>query len=163
VSAVRSSDFMAALPEAVQRNLNGEIRLKRGRLWPWGVQLYVHDARHHYEVARVPPRMGDRLELGLHFESKNPADNRALLAGFDAHLFEIKDALGDHMAAELWDRGWTKVYETVPLEPYSGAYLHSIAVRMAEIVRVLHPIHQTLYRVHVETGSFGGGSEHDTG
>lgn len=141
---MRSSEFMAALPEAVQRNLGGEIRLKRGRLWPWGVQVYVDDARYHYEVSRVPPRLGDRLELGLHFESKNPADNRALLAGFDARLIEIKAALGDGVAAELWDRGWAKVYETVPLEPYGEAYLHSIAGRMAELVRVLHPVYKAL-------------------
>ena len=148
---MRSSEFMAALPEAVQRNLAGEIRLKRGRLWPWGVQFYVDDARYHYEVARVPPRLGDRLELGLHFESKNPADNQALLAGFDSYLVEIKDALGDGMAAEPWDRGWTKVYETAPLQPYDEAYLTSVAGRMAEIVRVLHPIYRALSRNNNKT------------
>lgn len=141
---MRSSEFMAALPEALQRTLGPHWRVQRGRLWPWGVQCYVDDPRYHYEVARVPPRLGDRLELGLHFESKNPADNRWLLAGFDARLVEIKASLGDTVVAETWDRGWTKVYETVPLEPYTEGYLHRIAERMAAFVRALHPIYQAI-------------------
>jgi hypothetical protein len=92
----------------------------------------------------VAPRLGDRLELGLHFESKNPAENRTLLAGFDARLVEIKASLGDGASAELWDRGWAKVYETAPLEPYSARYLETIADRMAALVRVLHPIYQAV-------------------
>jgi hypothetical protein len=143
---MRSSEFMAALPEAVQHYLGEELRLKRGRVWPWGVQFYVDDPRYHYEIARVPMRLGDRLELGLHFESKRPADNQALLAGFDARLVEIKASLGDGAVAELWDRGWTKVYQTVPLEPYSASYLQTVAGRMAGIVQVLHPIYQDLQR-----------------
>ncbi len=143
---MRSSDFMAALPEAVQRCLGEEIRLTRGRVWPWGVQFYVDDPRYHYEVSRVAPRLGDGLELGLHFESKKPADNHALLAGFDARLVEIKDSLGDGAVAELWDRGWAKVYEVLPLEPYSESYLQTVAARMAVIVGVLHPIYQNLHR-----------------
>lgn len=145
---MRSSDFMAALPEAVQRFLGEEIKLKRGRLWPWGVQLYVDDPRYHYEVSRVPPRLGDRLELGLHFESKNPVENRALLAGFDARLVEIKASLGDGASAELWDRGWAKVYETAPLEPYSESYLATIAGRTAALIRVLHPIYRAVQTRH---------------
>ena len=138
---MRSSEFMAALPAAVQRNLGHEIRVQRGRLWPWGVQFYVDDPRYHYEVSRAPQRVGDRLELALHFESRNPADNRALLAAFDARLVEIKASLGDGAVAEIWDRGWAKVYETVPLEPYDESYLQKIAERMARIMRVLHPIY----------------------
>lgn len=138
---MRSNEFMAALPEAVQRHLNAAIRLQRGRLWPWGVQFYVDDPRFHFEVSRVPPKLGDRLELGLHFESKNPAENRRLLAGFDARLAEILASLGDGVMAEPWDRGWAKVYVTTPLEPYGEAYLDEISGRMAEFVRVLHPIY----------------------
>lgn len=143
---MRSSEFMAALPEAVRRHLGGDLTLQQGRLWPWGVQLYDDDPRYHYEVARVPMRMGDRLELGLHFESKNPADNRALLAGVQARLLEVKHGLGEGIEAELWDRGWSKVYETMSLQPYGAAYLEAVASRLAEIVRVLHPIYRSLRR-----------------
>lgn len=138
---MRSSEFMAALTGAVQRQLGAELQLQRGRLWPWGVQLYVDDPRFHYEVARVPPRLGDRLELGLHFESKNSAENQWLLAGFDQRLAQIMAGFGQEISAEPWDRGWSKVYITEPLQPYSQAYLHRIAVRMADLVRVLHPVY----------------------
>ena len=143
---MKSSEFMAALPEAVQMYLAPELILRRGRLWPWGVQLYADDPRYHYEVARVTPRLGDRLELGLHFESRTPDENNHLLTGFQARLMEVKHELGDSIEAELWDRGWTKVYETLPLAPYGPAYLDSVARRLAEVARVLHPIYLSLRR-----------------
>ena len=102
--------------------------------------------RDSYEVARVTPRLGDRLELGLHFESRTPDDNHHLLTGFQTCLMEVKHALGDTIEAELWDRGWTKVYETLPLAPYSPTYLDSVARRLAEVARVLHPIYMALRR-----------------
>ena len=95
-------------------------------------------------MARVTPRLGDRLELGLHFESRTPDDNNQLLTGFQARLMEVKHELGDSIEAELWDRGWTKVYETLPLASYSPAYLDSVARRLAEVARVLHPIYLAL-------------------
>lgn len=134
---------MAALPEAVQPLLTRGVTLHRGRLWPWGVQLYDDDPRFHYEVSRVTPRLGDRLELGLHFESRTSADNLFLLETFQARLVEIKHELGATVEAELWDRGWTKVYDTMPLEPYESPYLEAVARRLAAIVHVLHPMYRT--------------------
>ena len=85
--------------------------------------------------------LGDRLELGLHFESRNATDNRRLLDGFAERMIEIKAELGEDVEAELWDRGWTKVYETLPLETYSPAYLQVVARRLAKMVTVLHPVY----------------------
>jgi hypothetical protein len=139
---MRSSEFMAAVPDAVHRHLPQGLSLRRGRVWPWGVQLYDDDPRFHYEVSRVPPRLGDRLELGLHFESRNAADNLRLLNGFAAYLLELKDELGQGVEAEPWDRGWTKVYETVPLLPYDAGYLDQVARRLAEMIQVMHPLYR---------------------
>lgn len=138
---MRSSEFMAALPDAVIGSLPDGPRLRRGRLWSFGVQLYDDEPRFHYEVARVPVRLGDRLEVGLHFESKNAAANRRLLDGFTAHMIEIKAELGEDVEAELWDKGWTKVYETIALETYSPGYLQVVAQRLVRIVTVLHPVY----------------------
>jgi len=135
---------MKALPDAVLQRLPRGLALRRGRVWSFGAQLYDDAPRYHYEVVRVPKRMGDRLELGLHFESRSRAQNGRMLAGFAAHLLEIKGDLGDGMVAEPWDRGWTKVYETIPLEAYDQAYLDAVSRRLVEIVRVLHPIYRTL-------------------
>ena len=143
---MRSSEFMRALPGAVQRHLSNGLHLQRGRVWSYGAQLYEDNPRFHYEVARVPKRLGDRLELGLHFESRNPSQNRRLLAGFADRLLEIKGELGEGMEAEPWDKGWTKVYETIPLQAYNQAYLDQVARRLVEIIQVLHPIYRALRR-----------------
>lgn len=107
------------------------------------MQLYDDDPRFHYEVARVPIRLGDRLEIGFHFESKNADDNHRLLSIFAARMIEIKAELGDEVEAELWDKGWTKVYETVPLETYSPDYLQVVARQLARMITVLHPVYLT--------------------
>lgn len=137
---------MAAVPEAVQPYLPHGLVLHRGDLFSWGVKLYDDDPRYHYEVSRVPLRLGNRLEVGLHFESKNAEENRALLNGFQARLVEIKAGLGEGVEAEPWDRGWTKVYDTLPLAPYEPAYLDTVARRLADMVTVLHPIYLSLRR-----------------
>ena len=138
---MRSSEFMSAVPDAVNCCLPTSLQLRRGRLWSSGVQLY--DDPLHYEVA-VPVRLGDRLELGLHFESRNAADNRRLLDGFAERMIEIKAELGEDVE-ELWDRGWTKVYETVPLGP-TQRLPANCGDRLAKIVTVLHPVYLATHR-----------------
>lgn len=138
---MRSSEFMSAMPEAVNRCLATSMQLRRGRLWSFGVQLYDDNPLFHYEVARVPVRLGDRLEIGFHFESKNAADNHRMLDAFAARMIEIKAELGADVEAELWDKGWTKIYETLPLETYSPAYLQVVARQLARMITVLHPVY----------------------
>ena len=103
------------------------------------MQLAYGDSLLHYEVVTLGERRGV-LEIGLHFESRNPAVNARLLDGFLRHLFEIKAELGDGFEAEMWDKGWTKVYETIPLETFSEAYLDRVAGRLAQVIVVLQPI-----------------------
>jgi hypothetical protein len=81
-----------------------------------------------------------KLELGLHFESRDRTVNAALLAGFSRRMAEIKDTLGPQWEAEPWDKGWTKVYEVVPYEPFSDELLASLAARVARAITVLQPI-----------------------
>jgi hypothetical protein len=44
----------------------------------------------------------------------------------------------------MWDKGWTKVYETIPLEPFSEAYLDRVAGRLAQLIVVMQPILEQL-------------------
>jgi hypothetical protein len=104
---------------------------------PWLV--HHTDPLLHYEVATLGERRGI-LEIGLHFESRNPAVNARLLDGFLRHLFEIKAELGSGFEAEMWDKGWTKVYETIPLEAFDEAYVDRVAGRLAQIIAALQPI-----------------------
>jgi hypothetical protein len=98
-----------------------------------------------YEVWNLGERRG-LIEIGLHFESTDRARNLALLAGFSRRMVEVKASLGLQWEAEPWDKGWTKVYETVPYEPFSGEVLESVAARLARAIVVLQPIWDDLIR-----------------
>jgi len=69
-----------------------------------------------------------------------------LLDGMLAHLFEIKAELGLSFEAEPWDKGWTKVYETIPLDKFSTEYLERVAARVAQVIGILEPIRRDLQR-----------------
>ena len=48
--------------------------------------------------------------------------NRYLLLDFRRNLFEIKAELAESIKAEMWDRGWTKIYEVLPEVELSAEY-----------------------------------------
>ena len=134
---------MQGLPEATRQYLPAPLKKFRSAHRSWLCQLYYRDPSLHYEVWNMGQMRG-KLELGLHFESRDREKNAALLAGFSRQLVEIKATLGPQWEAEQWDRGWTKVYETVPYEPFSDETLDAIARRLAEAMRVLQPIWDNL-------------------
>lgn len=136
---MKSAEFMRALPDAVRPLLPRQLQAFKVLLRPWLVQIHYGQPLIHYEVVTHGERRG-LLEIGLHFESRNPDENARLLNGFMQHLFEIKAELGNQVEAEMWDRGWTKVYETLPLETMNEAYLARAAERLARQMTVLHPI-----------------------
>lgn len=144
---MRSGEFMRALPEAIRLRLPVELQGFQWQARNWLVQLYYRDPRIHYEVWWLPEQHGRRLELGLHFESRDATLNQRLLERFLAHLFEIKAELGPGMEAEMWDKGWTKVYEVRRLEGFDRQTLEAVAARMAQIITVLQPILEDVIRV----------------
>jgi len=142
---MKSTEFMRALPNAVRAKLPKPLQAFKNNLRPWLAQFYYANALLHYEVVTHGERRGI-LEIGLHFESRNPDENARLLNGFMQHLFEIKAELGDQVEAEMWDKGWTKVYETIPLETMNEAYLDRVADRLARMIGVLQPILEKVAR-----------------
>ena len=140
---MKSSEFMRALPEAIRPKVSKRLRNFKVATRSWLVQLYFDDLRLHYEVLNLGERR-KRLEIGLHFESQNRDLNTRLLGGMQAHLIEIKAKLGQSFEAEPWDKGWTKVYETIPLESFNAGYLEQVAARMAQVMNVLEPIRRDL-------------------
>ena len=134
-----SSQFMLALPAATRQQLPPELSRFKAATRGWLCQLYYRNPRLHYEVWNLGERRG-RIEIGLHFESKDRAENEALLHHFSRHMIEVKAALGLQWEAEMWDKGWTKVYETVPYEPFSDEVLEAVSKRLARAMRVLQPI-----------------------
>ncbi|HET7375413.1 MAG TPA: hypothetical protein VFK30_01820 [Anaerolineae bacterium] len=136
---MRSSDFMRALPAAVRPKLPKKLQAFSVNTRAWLVQFYYNDPLLHYEVVTHGDRRGV-LEIGLHFESRTSEVNARLLAGFMKYLFEIKLELGAQIEAEMWDKGWTKVYETIELAAFDQTYLEHVADRLAKMIVVLQPI-----------------------
>jgi hypothetical protein len=130
---------MRALPVATRVRLPQNLRRFKSASRSWLCQLYYRDPRLHYEVWNLGERRG-LIEIGLHFESQDHARNLALLAGFSRRMMEVKASLGPQWEAEPWDKGWTKVYETVSYQPFSDEVLESIAARLARAITVLQPI-----------------------
>ena len=107
------------------------------------MQIHYGEPSLHYEVGRVVERPGrpeGGWELGFHCEARDHTLNRFLLDGFRRHLFEIKATLGESVEAEMWDKGWTKIYEVYPGEALTEAYRDEVAGRLAAFIACLHPI-----------------------
>ncbi len=136
---MRLDELLRAIPPATQAKLPQVLQDFKVARRSWLVQLYYTDPLIHYEVVTLGVKRRE-LEIGLHFESRNAAVNERLLDGFMQHLFEIKAELGDRFEAEMWDKGWTKVYETFPMETFDAAYVDQVAARLARVITVLQPI-----------------------
>ena len=136
-------NFLKTLPEAVIPQLPANLQaIKVRQPWRYLIQFHYGEPRLHYEVARAQGRAG--LELGFHCEARDRDLNRYLLKGFRHHLFEIKDRLGESVEAEMWDRGWTKIYEVYPEGELTSDYQAAVGRRLAEIIVCLHPFYVEL-------------------
>jgi hypothetical protein len=117
------------------------------------LQLHYGEPSLHYEVAQVLQRPGwpkQGWELGFHCEARDHHLNRLLLDGFRRNLFEIKSSLGEGIEAEMWDRGWTKIYEVRKGGELTTGYQEQLGRRLAEIITCLHPIFVDLRRTVAE-------------
>ena len=130
---------MRALPDATRSHLPPKLRKFKSLTRSWLCQLYYHDPLLHYEVWNQGERRG-QLEIGLHFESRNLAENERLLLGFSHSLIEVKARLGPQWETEQWTKSWTKVYEVVKYEPFTDAYLETVAARLARAITILQPM-----------------------
>ena len=137
--ALSYTNFVKTLPPYVLPHLPESLQgIQIRQPWRWLVQFHYGEPRLHYEVSRPPGIQG--LELGFHCEARDKDLNRYLLKGFRRHLFEIKTELGESIEAEMWDRGWTKIYEVWPEAELTEEYQEMVCGRLAEIIVCLHPI-----------------------
>ena len=134
-----NAKFLRTFPDVVMVHLPQALQTIQVRQpFPWLVQFHYGEPRLHYELSKV--RRGGGWELGFHCEARDKPLNRFLLDGFRRNLLEIKDTLGEDIEAEMWDRGWTKIYEVVPTETLTDDYQQKLGQRLAEIIVCLHPI-----------------------
>lgn len=131
------TDFFAALRTELKRSLPAEYRRfrwlrGRGRL----MKLHFEDPSFHYEAWHHTG--AGRLEVGLHFESS--ADrNQAAFDFFRAHMVEVKAQL-PRAELEPWDRGWSRLYETLPAARLDRDVLEATAALMTAYIAALQPI-----------------------
>ncbi len=145
MSQIKVSSFVKLVPDHARTLLPSRLRDFRVLLMPWLSQIYYQDKLLHYELVKLPPRYGEsRLELGLHFESRDHAVNKHYLQGFEHYLFEIREELGENWYAEQWDRGWTKVYTTLDFTSMDDDLLEDVATLMARTISKLQPIFDML-------------------
>jgi hypothetical protein len=142
---MNGSNFFGAIPDATRSRLPKPLQGFKVNRRSWLVQVYYTDPLLHYEAWDLGGRRG-RLEIGLHFESRRHAENERLLIGFQSCLFEIKADLGESIEAEQWDKGWTKVYETIPREAFTPEYVERVAARLAQMIQVMQPIFDQVYK-----------------
>ena len=76
--------------------------------------------------------------------------NRALLNGFERHLLELRTALDTNIVAEMWDRGWTKVYEAYPSTALTKEDQEFAAKRLAAIIHTAQPIYEHIRKQEVK-------------
>lgn len=125
----------------VAQEARAELPPRLGAFRTWKrytlIQLFYKQRKVHYEVwVRGKERM---LEIGLHCEADN-ATNTALLSLLDAHIFEIKDALGDQIEAEQWTRTWTRVHQLMPYEKLDRPTARTVGKRLAAMINVIEPM-----------------------
>ncbi|HYM97421.1 MAG TPA: hypothetical protein VET26_08975 [Candidatus Sulfotelmatobacter sp.] len=131
------ADFFAALRKKLKETLPSNLRgfhsaRGRGRL----IKVHYGDPEFHYEAWH---HTGDgRLEVGLHFEG--PADrNRRAFEFFRVHVLEGKAGL-PHAELEPWDRGWVRLYETIPAPHLDEGVVERGAQTMAAYIVLLQPL-----------------------
>jgi hypothetical protein len=137
------TQFLKTLPEHVILRLPKPLQgIKVNQPYRWLTQFHYGESRLHYEISSAKYQLG--WELGFHCETRDRNLNRYLLTGFRRHLFEIKDSLGTSVEAEMWDKGWTKIYEVYPAGELTESYQDAFAARVAEFITCLHPIYVEL-------------------
>ena len=127
--------FCKALPRAVAAELDDKAP-PHHQAMSYQVKLWFGNKALHYECGVFQSRKV--IELGLHFES-DTITNLQLLGAFRGRSKAIARALPS-ARIEAWDRGWTRIWESIPLAPFEPVFRDHLAKRLARYVRVLEPI-----------------------
>ena len=130
-------DFFGGLRKGVKARLPGSLRTfssarGRGRL----MKVHFGHPEFHYEAWH---HTGDgRLEIGLHFEGSRE-ENQDAFDFFRAHVLEVKAQL-PRAELEPWDRGWSRLYETLRAPQLDEGVLDSAVDCMTAYIVTLQPL-----------------------
>lgn len=136
------ADFFAELRKTLKKNLPAPLRdfhtTRQGRL----MKLHFGEPAFHYEAWHHTG--AGRLEVGLHFEAA-ASDNQAAFEFFRARMVEVKAGV-PRAELEPWDRGWSRLYETVPAARLDDEVLARTADCMSDYVITLQPMLEQFLR-----------------
>jgi len=131
------SDFFTELRKALKRELPAPMRnfhsiRGRARLMKvhFGEPSFHYEAWHHSGAGR--------LEVGLHFEA-SAVENQAAFDFFRSRMVEVKANL-PRAELEPWDRGWSRLYETMPAARLDDEVVRSAVNCMTEYIVRLQPL-----------------------
>jgi hypothetical protein len=96
----------------------------------FGEPAFHFEAWHHAGAGR--------LEVGLHFEA-TAAENQAAFDFFRFRMVEVKASL-PRAELEPWDRGWSRLYETIPAARLDEDVLGRAVTCMSAYIVTLHPL-----------------------
>ncbi len=130
-------DFFGGLRKGVRSKLPVELRgCETGRGHSRLLKLHYGQPQVHYEAWHHTG--AGKLELGLHFEG--PAElNQQALDFFRPRMVEVKASL-PRAELEPWDRGWSRLYETLPAPNLDEQVLQSAIERLAAYIVTLQPL-----------------------
>ena len=135
---MKTKEFLELLPDLVRQQVPPELAdFQVAHRMTSLTKLYFDHLAVHYEVHIQ--RTKKEVELGLHFES-DPDSNFQNLELMSQRTKDIKESLGADVEIEEWVRGWTRVHETVPLEPLDDDFLVEISIKLSSMMRTLEPI-----------------------
>ena len=96
----------------------------------FGAPAFHYEAWHHAGAGR--------LEVGLHFEA-SAMENQAAFEFFRTRMVEVKASL-PRAELEPWDRGWTRLYETLPAARLDDGVLGQTVGLMTVYIVTLQPL-----------------------
>jgi hypothetical protein len=131
------NDFFAGVRKGLKSSLPPALRdfdVTRGH----SRLLKIHFGRPelHFEAWHHP---GDgRLEVGLHFEGPRLLNDSAF-DYFRSRMVEVKAEL-PRAELEPWDRGWSRLYETLPAPQLDERVQAAAVERMGAYIATLKPM-----------------------
>jgi hypothetical protein len=138
-------DFLRTVVEAMRPLLPPELLDFQERYLGSLAQVYYDEPTQHFEVWLR--RADHKVELGLHFESRDRAVNARMLERFADEIIWIKAELGERTEAEPWDRGWSRVHQVVPMaDGLTPELRDSLAERLARFIELLEPFRREAAR-----------------
>ena len=131
------AEFFSGLRKGLKSRLPADLRaFEQGRGHGRLIKLHYGHPEFHYEAWHHTG--AGKLEVGLHFEGSASANLRAF-DFFRARMVEVKARL-PRAELEPWDRGWSRLYETLPAPHLDVVVLEGAIDRLDAYITTLEPM-----------------------